>query len=248
MDDIQQELIRLSQEIRDLKTAQTTPGTSTLYSAQGTIPAGTYKGIYTWIIQYADVGDSNAPITTYMGNISSLGPYHPSANNQALEWFANNVTTVQDTIYAFSTRPIISITGPTKTADIDEYTPPSPTPTWTQVRSFNPANMGTAPGWCLMNCRLGFGITSGTYANARADMTAQRNNGTLHGAGQNPPSYLQVPVYVDTGIPEGHVVVWDKGTVYSDGYVVQGGLSYYGMSSVWGWGEFCDGVRVVRST
>lgn len=244
-----QELIALKNEIRDLKTAQTTPGNSTLYRGQGTMPAGTYKGIYTWTISYADEGTTDAPITTFdHGSGWSLGPYHPSTNTQAIELFAEDLTTVQDTLYVFSTRPITGISNPTKTADIDEYTPPSPTPTWTQVRTFNHNNMGTTEGWCLMNCRLGFGITSGTYANAISDMQAQRTNGTLHDAGATPPSYLQVPVYINTGTADGHVVVWDKGTVWSDGVKITQGLSYYGLSNVWGWGEFCDGVRVVKKS
>lgn len=241
-----QELIALKNEIRDLKTAQITPGNSTLQTAQGIMPAGSYKGIYSWTITYADEGTTDAPITSFEhGSGWSLGPYHPSTNTQAIEIFADDITTARDILRVYSSRPIISITGPTKTADIDEYNPPSPT-TWTQVRTFDHNDMGTTPGWCLMNCRLGFGIQSGTFANAKADMQSQRANGTLHGAGTTPPSYLQVPVYIDTGTVDGHVVVWDKGTVWSDGTRISQGLSYFGLSNVWGWGELCDGVRVVR--
>lgn len=111
-----------------------------------------------------------------------------------------------------------------------------------QVRLFNSADMGSTPGMCLMNCRLGFGISTGHFANARADWTDQQNNGTLHGG--YPPSYLQVPVYIDTGTVDGHVVVWDRGTVWSDGAVIQQGLSYY--SNIIGWGELCDNTRVVQ--
>ena len=152
---------------------------------------------------------------------------------------------IRDGIFnVYSTRPIIAIDGFSKTNDIDEYNPPSDE--WLQIRTFNLANMGTTPGWCLMNCRLGFGINTGTYANARTDMNAQRANGTLHDAGQNPPAYIQVPVYIDTGVADGHVVVWDRGTVYSDGVLIPDGLAYYGMANIWGWGELCDGARVVR--
>lgn len=241
-----QELIALKNEIRDLKTAQITPGNSTLHYARGDMPAGTYKGIYTWIIAYEDEGTTDAPITSLeFGPDWSLGPYHTSTNSQAIELYADSLTTVSTYVPIYSSRPIISITGPTKTADIDEYNPPSPV-TWTQVRTFDHNDMGTAVGWCLMNCRLGFGIQSGTFANAIADMQSQRANGTLHGAGTTPPSYLQVPVYINTGTVDGHVVVWDKGTVWSDGVRISQGLSYYGLNNVWGWGELCDGARVVR--
>lgn len=244
MEDLQAELEAIEREIRDLKTAQTMPGFATMHSAQATLPAGTYSGAYTWTITYEDVGSTDAPVTTANhGTGFCLLPYNSSTNTQKLEMFVSNMTTVQDTIYIYSTRPIASVSAVTKTDNPDPYTPP---PTWTQVRSFNLANMGTTPGYCLMNCRLGFNINTGTYASAIADKNAQATNGTLHDAGSAPPMELQVPVYINTGDPNGHVVVWDKGTVYSDGTKITTGLNYYGLGNVWGWGEFCDGARVVQ--
>lgn len=128
-----------------------------------------------------------------------------------------------------------------------EPTPPSPTPTpeeWRQYRQFNPANMGTQRGWCLKNCRLGFGITTGRYASAKDDMIAQKSNGTFHYETE-PPSYIAVPVYIDTSSPYEHVVVWDHGVVYSDGQVIYDGLDHWA-GHIYGWGEFCDGCRVVE--
>lgn len=248
MENIQNELARLKQEIRDLKTAQTTPGTSTLYVGIATLPAGTYKGAYTWTINYISDGQIETPITTMQhGSGFCLLPYNPSTNKQKLEMMVDDLTTVQDSIYVYSTKPIVSINGFGKASDLDPYIPPTPE-LWEQVRTFKLSQMGTTPGYCLMNCRLGFGIQTGTYANAISDMQAQRNNGTLHGAQSTPPNYLQVPVYIDTGSPDGHVVVWDKGTVYSDGVLISNGLNYYGLSNVWGWGELCDGARVVKKT
>lgn len=113
---------------------------------------------------------------------------------------------------------------------------------WKQVRSFSPAKMGKKPKWCLMNCRLGFGINKGTFASAKMDMEHQRKTGTLH-AGK-PPADIQVPVYCDTLSADEHVVVWDRGTVYEDGYVRSRGL---GGLALFGWGECCDGVRVVEA-
>lgn len=122
---------------------------------------------------------------------------------------------------------------------------PEPTPTpssnWRQDRIFDPAKMGHRAGWCLMNCRLGFGIATGHFASARKDMEDQRRNGTLHTG--TPPIDIQVPVYIDTGVAAGHVVVWDKGTVYSDGEIVPDGLAHW--ENIWGWGELCDNRRVV---
>ena len=81
-----------------------------------------------------------------------------------------------------------------------------------------------------------------TQAGVFEDMEAQASGGTLH-AEMPPPDWLQVPVYVDTGTVNGHVVVWDHGTVWSDGAIVPDGLAHY--STIYGWGELCDNVRVV---
>lgn len=122
---------------------------------------------------------------------------------------------------------------------------PSPTPTgeWQQVLNFVLSNMGTTPGLCLQNTREGFGIPAGTFPTARADMESQVANGTLHSG--TPPSDIAVPIYYSNFdfTTDGHVAVWDHGMVYSDGN------PYPSISSVasfyTGWGELCDGVRVV---
>lgn len=248
MENLQAELIAIKNEIRDLKTAQTMPGYSKMYTSTAVLPAGTYSGTYTWTIRYEDVGSNDAPITAMQhGDAFTLLPYNASTNTQKIEMalMGSSTSSLQDLIRVYSSRPITAIDSFTKTDNPDPYTPSS---TWVQVRAFNIANMGTNPGWCLQNCRLGFGISSGTFATARADMQSQLANGTLHDAKGYPPNYIQVPVYIDTGIPEGHVVVWDKGTVYSDGVLISGGLSYYGLNNIWGWGELCDGARVVQKT
>ena len=85
---------------------------------------------------------------------------------------------------------------------------------WKQVKSFNLSKMGTRKGWCLMNARLGFGIATGRFASAKADMESQRKNGTLHQG--NPPAGVSVPVYLDTSSPYEHVVVCSNGNYYSD--------------------------------
>lgn len=110
-----------------------------------------------------------------------------------------------------------------------------------QVLPFDPTLMGHTSGMCLQNCREGFGITTGTFPSARADMESQMTNGTLHDG--TPPLLLQVPVYVESGTVNGHVVVWDRGVVWSDGSIVSDGLAHW--SAIYGWGELCDGVRVV---
>ena len=113
---------------------------------------------------------------------------------------------------------------------------------YTQVRAFNPSKMGKQSGWCLQNARLGFGITRGKFASAKADCDSQRAKGTLHPL-STLPTNCAVPVYVDTTSPYEHVEVCVNGkTWYSDGRVVKAPAS----ATVFGWGELCDGERVVK--
>lgn len=111
---------------------------------------------------------------------------------------------------------------------------------WEQVRSFNVSKMGTKKGYCLQNVRLGFGIPA-KYPSAKADMEANRNAGTLHPI-NTLPTNVAVPVYVDTNNQYEHVIVCDRGTYYSDGKRL---TSINGMK-FFGWGELCEGVRVVK--
>lgn len=112
---------------------------------------------------------------------------------------------------------------------------------WEQVKKFNPSKMGTRTGWCLMNCRLGFGINKGTNPSAKADIEFNKNKGAFHDM-KSLPKNVAVPVYLDTYSENEHVMVCDKGTYYSDGRRLTStkGLNFFG------WGEYCDGVRVVK--
>lgn len=109
-----------------------------------------------------------------------------------------------------------------------------------QVRSFDPQKMGTKQGWCLMNVRLGFGITTGTYPSAKADMEAQKKEGTFHSG--LPPTNIAVPVYFNTSSKYEHTMADDHGVFYSDGKRLTSIAGW----TVFGWGEKCDGVRVVE--
>ena len=110
-----------------------------------------------------------------------------------------------------------------------------------QVRAFYPKEMGTQKGWCLKNCRIGFHIYTGKFASAKADMLSQKKNGTLHPM-STLPSNCAVPVYLDVASQNEHVEVYDKGTWYSDGKKVKA-PNY---NTCFGWGELCDGTRVVK--
>lgn len=107
-----------------------------------------------------------------------------------------------------------------------------------QTMPFYPKDMGKQKGWCLQNCRLGFHIYKPKYASAKAAMDAAKRNGTYHAG--TPPNNISVPVYVSSSSKYGHVVVWDKGTWWSDG------KSYRSWSGVLGWDEMMDGTRVVK--
>lgn len=124
-----------------------------------------------------------------------------------------------------------------------EPTPPTPTGEWQQILNFVLANMGTEQGMCLKNTRLGFGIQTGTYQTARDDMESQIANSTLHAG--TPPADIAVPIYYSNFniVAAGHVAVWDHGTVYSDGVYFPSIEAV--TSNYTGWGELCDGVRVV---
>ena len=236
---LQTQFEALKRDILELKTAQTMPSTFTASGKSGTIAAGRYtRGFYFWKIQYQDVGDTNAPVTIFdWGSGWILRPYDPATNSQQIEFYSDDTTTeyTTSTFWLESSRPIASIT---------QQTNPQPLEEWAQVRDFYPADMGTTPGWCLQNSRLGFHIYSGTYMTARADMEAQQANGTLHSG--TPPDYIAVPVYYANYniTTAGHVAVWDHGTVWSDG--VQFPSIDSVTNSYVGWGEFCDGQRVVQ--
>ena len=111
-----------------------------------------------------------------------------------------------------------------------------------QILPFQPSLMGKKAGWCLQNCRQGFNIQSGTYPSAVMDKNSQINNGTLHPMSEL-PSDISVAVYTSGINAYEHVVVYDKGTWWQDGYKIN-----FPSGTIYGWGEFCDGVRVVEYT
>ena len=111
---------------------------------------------------------------------------------------------------------------------------------WKQVVNFNINKMGHKKGYCLQNVRLGFGLPA-KYESAKVDMEANKKAGTLHNM-DTIPNNVAVPVYVDSTSKYEHIIVCDKGTYYSDGSRLSSikGLKFFG------WGELCEGVRVVE--
>jgi nucleoid-associated protein YgaU len=111
---------------------------------------------------------------------------------------------------------------------------------WEQVKKFDPKKMGSVKGYCLYNVRLGYGLQS-KYPSAKADMEANKKAGTFHSM-KDLPKNVAVPVYADTSSPYEHIMVCDKGTYYSDGKKLASGAGW----KFFGWGEMCEGVRVVK--
>lgn len=111
-----------------------------------------------------------------------------------------------------------------------------------QIKQFYPKEMGNKKGWCLQNCRLGFRIYTGHYASAKAAYQAGIKNGTVHSMNTLPHN-CAVPVYYSTASKYGHVIVYDRGTYYSDGAKFKPSES-----SLLGWDENMDSVPVVKKT
>lgn len=113
---------------------------------------------------------------------------------------------------------------------------------WKQVRGFDPGKMGTEPGMCLRNCRIGYDpeIPS-KYYDAKAAMEANKRAGTLHDMSSRPTN-CAVPVFADTSSPNEHVMVYYYNTLYSDGKIVSNPNAF----RYFGWGETLNDVRVVE--
>lgn len=110
-----------------------------------------------------------------------------------------------------------------------------------QVTNFDLNKMGTAPGLCLQNVRLGYGIPP-KYASARDAMNACKARGTFHEGLADCPTDVDVPIFAETGSPYAHVMVDVHGNVYSDGKYLP---SFAGMTII-GWSEELNDVRVVE--
>ena len=110
-----------------------------------------------------------------------------------------------------------------------------------QLKPFYPKDMGKKKGWCLENVARGYHIygVPSAQPSAKADMEFNRARGTLHHL-NTIPNNVAVPVYLDTVSKYEHIEVCDCGKYWSDGYVVGK------PSNTFGWGEYCNGVRIVE--
>lgn len=111
-----------------------------------------------------------------------------------------------------------------------------------QLKPFYPKDMGNKKGWCLENVAKGYhiyGVPTG-LPSAKADMEFNKKKGTLHPF-NSIPNNVAVPVYLDTASKYEHIEVCDCGKYWSDGKVVAKPTA-----NVFGWGEYCNGVRIVE--
>lgn len=110
-----------------------------------------------------------------------------------------------------------------------------------QIRPFDPAKMGTKENWCLANCMYGYEPPiPPKYPDAKSAMQANKDAGTLHPM-DTLPLNCSVPVFADTPSEWEHVMVADKGVLYSDGKVVS-----FDRFNFFGWGESLNDVPVVE--
>ena len=111
-----------------------------------------------------------------------------------------------------------------------------------QLKQFYPSDMGTKKGMCLENVARGYHIygVPSAQPSAKADMEFNKARGTLHPL-NTLPTNVAVPVYLDTSSKYEHVEVSDKGVFWSDGKKVSKPTS-----NCFGWGEYCNGVRIVE--
>ena len=232
-------------ELLELKTAQIKPSIMHLNTYSFTASSvGSANGPRTYRIHFKQDETNEPPLIwsfRFSGGASGIGIHllKYNATNQTQDIRVDRLGS-SVTVALTSTREITSVSYEGQMPD-----PVYPSAVeWEQVRDFYPADMGTTPGWCLQNTRLGFHIYSGTYQSARADMEAQQANGTLHSG--TPPDYIACPIYFAnySYTPLGHVAAWDHGRVYSDGEEFPSIASV--ATDYMGWGEFCDGARVVQ--
>lgn len=111
MQNIQQELINLKREIRDLKTAQLQPSMMNLYWKSFTIPNNITKGIHHWTIHYEATNNTTTPITYRIDFVDTLEFYDSATNTQKIVMdIPYDGTYGGDEVTYISTRPITSIT------------------------------------------------------------------------------------------------------------------------------------------
>lgn len=108
---MQQELITLKREIRDLKTAQPVPSIMNFYSKTLTIPNNLTQGFHYWTIQFEASENGTDPISYDSAFVFVFEFYDSATNTQKIVLDAPyNNAYAGAILEVYSTRPIISIT------------------------------------------------------------------------------------------------------------------------------------------
>jgi len=104
---------------------------------------------------------------------------------------------------------------------------------------------------CLMDVFEAFGVTNAGYATAIANWNATTE---FNHPNQTPPSNVAVPIYFTYSGPDGHVCLWDNGTIYTSSAQgkqiftsIQALINWMGESFHYlGWSEMVEKTSVVK--
>lgn len=109
--DIQQKLMELKREIRDLKTAKAIPSTIHFYRKTLQIPAGSYSNLKVTVHYASDDSGSEPILFYYSSGVMLARPYDPVSNTQLIE-IQGDITYYSYSApeIAYSNREIISMT------------------------------------------------------------------------------------------------------------------------------------------
>jgi len=73
-------------------------------------------------------------------------------------------------------------------------------------------NIAWVDGMCLNDVRMAFNVANVGYPTAIANWNASTE---FNHPNQTPPSNVAVPIYFTYSGPDGHVCLWDNGTIYT---------------------------------
>jgi hypothetical protein len=103
---------------------------------------------------------------------------------------------------------------------------------------------------CLIDVRTVFGIAA-EYLTAIANWNA---NSAVNHPNETPPSNIAVPIFFSCSNPDGHVCLWDNGTIYTSSAQgkqiftsIQALINWMGQDFKYlGWSEEIESTRVVQ--
>lgn len=105
---------------------------------------------------------------------------------------------------------------------------------------------------CLLDVREAFGVTNAGFPTAIANWNA---NSAVNHPNQTPPSNIAVPIFFTYSGPDGHVCLWDNGTIYTSSAhgkqiftSIQALINWMGQDFKYlGWSEEIEKTPVVKA-